>query len=257
MSMKRIELRAYGPANLFPLAEEIPAELTAAQQGEGFLHLFSVGSTGVLVMLPEAAQKAYVAAVMEKISWQQWHRHPGNAFAHLRSSILGCDLWLRKDCLKGSSPRPYLLENTAGRKRRPILITSIGGHMKKPIRLDFESHGWIDIVNVSFELEKIIRRESSGLLMIEAITPQTALIAIEYEPALLLDTADFFSRLVEDVAESHKADVAAALMRTTMAVPFESGRMQNGVWQQIALIDFGQPGPKSIACSILSASGAD
>lgn len=242
------ELKAHGPANLFGL-DEVAEKTFGNDPDEGLIHLFSVGSTGCLLMIDdEDIKDTVIDSVIRLIPWRDYHRHPGNAFAHLRSSMLGNEAWLSvgDGGIDFINMRPFLLENTAGNKRRPIAVTKIKGtHMDEHL-IEVESNGWIDIIDLSLKLRGFISDNEEGLLFIEAASPKTSLVTIEYEPALLLDTADFFARLLDDVAPANKAQVAASLLTRSIAVPFREGRSANGVWQQLALIDFGEAGAKQI-----------
>ena len=84
-------LHSYGPANLFDITEGVLSEISLSEIDDGLMSIFSIGSTGAILSLPEdeGLKEAFEAWVMNKIPFDVLHRHPGNAFAHLRSTFLG------------------------------------------------------------------------------------------------------------------------------------------------------------------------
>jgi secondary thiamine-phosphate synthase enzyme len=74
------------------------------------------------------------------------------------------------------------------------------------------------------------------------------LTTIEYEPGLLKDLPEAFERLAPSGKRYHHDDtwgdgnghshVRAALLGPSLVVPFSSGKLLLGTWQQIVFIDF-------------------
>lgn len=257
---KVINIKAYGPASLFSLADPVNKAIRELKGSSGLVHFFSVGSTGCLTMLgDDAVRTSFKKAVMKKMPWREFHRHPGNAFAHIRSSVLGNELWMSATDgnIDSNELGPFLLENTAGRKRRSLVFTILEADGMKDTEFTVEANGWIDIVNISWHIDRFIAGLGNGIVFVETNSPGTALLTIEYEPALLLDTADFFAGIFADIITEHKAGVSAAFLPQSLAIPFRDGRTLNGVWQQIALIDFSCPGAKKIKARALADSIID
>lgn len=122
------EIAAFGPANLFNISDQVKDVVGKSNVRNGFVALLSIGSTGALTRLTEDAHEDFVEWVRTNLPFDSSHRHPGNAFAHLRSSLIGCDLILplRNGEILGDSQSIVLLENTAGRKRRRISLVIVG-----------------------------------------------------------------------------------------------------------------------------------
>lgn len=116
----------YGPTKLFDITDKVKEIIKGVERG--YVNIFSKGSTGALVVLP---QNEEIIEVFEKALWKLipiygW-RHPGNAYAHLRSSLIGTSLSLLIDngkILLPENHRIYFLENQfTNARRRHILIT--------------------------------------------------------------------------------------------------------------------------------------
>lgn len=122
------EIAAFGPANLFDITDKVKEAIRRSGARNGFVALLSIGSTGALVRLSEDAHEDFVEWVRRNLPFEIFHRHPGNAFAHLRSSLIGCDLLLpvRDGEVFQDTQTVILLENTAGRKRRRISVVVMG-----------------------------------------------------------------------------------------------------------------------------------
>ena len=76
----------YGPTKLFDITPKILNICKNVKKG--FINIFSKGSTGALLILPRENQ------VIEQIEKELWNlipvygwKHPGNAYAHLRSTL--------------------------------------------------------------------------------------------------------------------------------------------------------------------------
>jgi len=254
---KRTYLNAYGPANLFELSSFIDEFISESELINGQVMAFSVGSTGALVQLDDDNKEVFSDWVMSFMPFSGKHRHPGNAFAHLRSTALGSSYSLTVENKKiKNAGGLYLLENTAGRKQRPLELRAFGefaagGRLNMKVAsntLPVKANGWIDIVELSEVAADVVLNSGiiDGFLNIESLAKKSAISTTEYEGALLQDTADFIAEAVSDVDESSKGDVAAAFVGRSMNFPIKDGRLELGTWQQPVFLDFGEPGEKQI-----------
>lgn len=254
---KSIEVPAYGPANLFDITDRVLEIVRESKVSDGNALLFSIGSTGALVKLPrdEGVQEDFIAWVRFNLPFDSRHRHPGNAFAHLRSMFLGCQLIF--PIIKGQAALDgqllMLLENTAGRKRRRIAIVS-GGNLKlvsKEIKV--KTNGWIDLIDITSQTSRLVKEAElrEGNVLIYARDEKTAIVTLEAEMALILDTADFIDRLVSQCKPENRGSIASAILGSSIAVPLTQGYLDLGAWQQIMLVDLGAPGEKKIGIQII------
>lgn len=125
---KTFELAAYGPANLFDITEKIRDVVEESAILNGLVLVLSIGSTGAVVKLPSSSYEDFISWVLKSIPYDSTHRHPGNAFAHMRSSLMGCDfiLPIKEGKMVLKEQTIVLLENTAGRKRRRFSLVLVG-----------------------------------------------------------------------------------------------------------------------------------
>ena len=235
--------------------------LAGCPDKDGRLWLFSIGSTGALVSLPdsETDRRAFVDWIRKTVPFSADHRHPGNAFAHLRSTILKSGLTIP---VAGGRPvglKANLLENTAGRKSRPITMTLFSkGDDVSLAREEFtvEGSGWIDMIEISGRVMEIVGRSgiADGQVFVGALDERAAVVTIEDEMRLVLDAADFIDGLTR---KAHGFDrktagaVAAALLGPTVAVPLVKGRLELGTWQQLMVMDLSGGGTKRIMVDVI------
>jgi secondary thiamine-phosphate synthase enzyme len=250
-------INAYGPANLFSLSDYVNQFIEDNILKEGFVFLFSTGSTGALVNLTEKDEEPFLNFALKSINYSQKHRHPGNAFAHLRSSFWGTsNLVLVENSKTIARFKSYLFENTAGRKSRRISFVlqgqfAGGGLTNMNVstgKLPVKANGWIDFVDITAFLEDYITDFGirDGMLNLSCLDKGSAIITTEYETSLLMDTADFFTGLVKDVKDDSKAPVLSSVIGETKSIPIHEGRLDLGTWQQVAFVDFGKAGEKEV-----------
>ncbi|MEM2678484.1 MAG: YjbQ family protein [Thermofilaceae archaeon] len=122
----RIELVTYGPNKLFDVTDRV-AELARGVE-EGAIVLQAVGSTGALVVLPKRREviEAFENDLWDLVPTLGW-RHPGNAYAHLRSTFIGTTLAL--PIVGGSLPIEgngiFFLENQPALNRRRVVVAAV------------------------------------------------------------------------------------------------------------------------------------
>ena len=120
-----VEFLTYGPNKLF----DVTGRLRELAEGvrEGFLAVTAQGSTGALVVLPPDAIEEFERRLWELVPVYGW-RHPGNAYAHLRSTLIGTNIVIPVEGGELKLPRGaavYFLENQATYNRRRKLVVSV------------------------------------------------------------------------------------------------------------------------------------
>lgn len=126
--IEEVELLTYGPNKLF----EVTSHVSRAAEGveKGFVAALARGSTGALVVLPSRKE---VVEEFEKGLWDLvpvygW-RHPGNAYAHLRSTLIGTSMVVaveKSRLLLPSGCGVFFLENQpACARRRKIVVVAV------------------------------------------------------------------------------------------------------------------------------------
>jgi len=124
MISKIVRIITYGPGKLFDITNHL--EEVASKMNNGVLVIFSKGSTGALVRLPRSrdAIELFERELWKLVPIYGWD-HPGNAYAHLRSTLLGT--WM---LIPVNRSRPllnnlgvYFLENQpVNARRREVFI---------------------------------------------------------------------------------------------------------------------------------------
>lgn len=121
-----IELTTYGPNKLFDITDRVNELARGVKLG--ILALQAVGSTGALVLLPRRREfvEAFEYSLWDLVPTLGW-RHPGNAYAHLRSTLIGTTLAL--PVIEGGIPLEgigiFFLENQPASRRRRRVVASL------------------------------------------------------------------------------------------------------------------------------------
>ncbi len=124
-----IEVVTYGPNKLFDLTDRIASMVREEGDVTGILCLNSMGSTGGLVLTygDQSTVNEFERSLWDLVSTYGW-RHPGNAYAHLRSSLIGTFLALPviKGRLSiGDGEKIFFLENQMVVNRHRRIVVSL------------------------------------------------------------------------------------------------------------------------------------
>lgn len=116
--------------------------------------------------------------------------------------------------------------------------------------IEISTKGNCDIINISDDVQTLVDKHKfrEGNVLIFAGGSTAGVTTIEFEPGLLKDYPDFFNRLAPvNIRYEHDktwhdgnghSHVRAAIQGASLTVPFSSGRLLLGTWQQIVFIDF-------------------
>ncbi|NOX63260.1 MAG: YjbQ family protein [Chloroflexi bacterium] len=88
-----------------------------------------------------------------------------------------------------------------------------------------------------------------GVVTIFTPSSTSALTTIEYEPGALADLKRFFDQVAPQFGQEYRhnlrwgdgnghSHLRAAILGPSLAIPFVSGRLTLGTWQQILFVDF-------------------
>ena len=111
------------------------------------------------------------------------------------------------------------------------------------------TRGHSDIIDITPQINEILAKSGlkEGQLTVFATGATAAVTTIEYEPGLLKDVPDALDRIAPEKAHYHhdatwgdgngNSHVRAALVGPSLTVPFVSGQLLLGTWQQIVFID--------------------
>ena len=126
LRVERIRFTTYGPNKLFDLTDRVLSLAHSVEEGAVFLQ--AVGSTGALLVLPRSKEvlRAFEQDLWDLVPTLGW-RHPGNAYAHLRSTLMGTTLAL--PVLRGQVPLSgsgiFFLENQPAMNRPRVVVAAL------------------------------------------------------------------------------------------------------------------------------------
>lgn len=111
-----------------------------------------------------------------------------------------------------------------------------------------KTNGWIDLIDITSQISRLVKKAElrEGSVLIYARDEKNAIVTLEADMALILDTADFIDRLVSQCKPESRGSIASAILGSSITVPLSQGFLDLGTWQQIMLVDLGVPGEKKI-----------
>ena len=136
------------------------------------------------------------------------------------------------------------------------------------MELRFSTQGFSEIRDITPEVQKAVGkvgvREGVAHLFVSGST--AALTTIEYEPGALADLKRALDQIAPMDAEyAHNAawgdgngyaHLRAALLKPSLCLPIQEGKLALGTWQQIILIDFdNRPRERKVLLTVTAASG--
>jgi secondary thiamine-phosphate synthase enzyme len=112
------------------------------------------------------------------------------------------------------------------------------------------TRGNTDILDITEQVSEKIqsRKIATGLVTLFCPSSTSGLTTIEYEPGVIKDLKAIIDEIVpEDYDYQHEkawhdgnghSHIRSALLKPSISVPINDGRMTLGTWQQIVYIDF-------------------
>lgn len=113
-----------------------------------------------------------------------------------------------------------------------------------------KTKGRTDVINITDKIAEVINKSgiNRGLISVFVKGSTASISTIEYEPNLIKDIKQILEKIApeKEEYEHHKtwgddngsAHIRACLMKPSITIPFENGRLLLGNWQQIILLDF-------------------
>ena len=117
-------------------------------------------------------------------------------------------------------------------------------------QIEVSVDGYCDIIDITGSMIDAVINSGISNGTITAFCPGStgAITTIEYEPGLLKDLPEFFEKLIPSDKSYHHDDtwhdgngfshLRAALMKPDITVPFISGKLTLGTWQQVVFLNF-------------------
>jgi len=120
----------------------------------------------------------------------------------------------------------------------------------KTERIVFNTRGNCDIIDITEMVSKKLNsvQIKDGIVTVFVIGSTGGLTTVEYESGLIKDISELFEKIIPSNRTYHHDDtwhdgnghshLRASLLGPSLTVPFESGQLLLGTWQQIIFIDF-------------------
>ena len=130
--------------------------------------------------------------------------------------------------------------------------------------IDISTRGGSDVVDVTPQVERLLEQTGLAEGQVTVFVPGSTagVTTVEYEPGLVRDIPEALEVLAPSGRRYHHdatwgdgnghAHVRAALIGPSLTVPFKSGRMVLGTWQQVVVVDCdNRPRNRSIAVQFI------
>jgi secondary thiamine-phosphate synthase enzyme len=132
------------------------------------------------------------------------------------------------------------------------------------VKFNISTKGFNDIIDITSRVSKIVKESNvkDGICLVFVAHSTCAIATIEYEEGAIEDlkrALEIIAPMNENYEHCKKwgdcngyAHVRAALMKPSLVVPIENGKLVLGTWQQIVLIDFdNRPREREIIIKII------
>jgi secondary thiamine-phosphate synthase enzyme len=114
----------------------------------------------------------------------------------------------------------------------------------------FNTKGSGDLINITDQLALLLEASALaiGNLTVFVVGSTAGITTFEYEPGLAKDVGEFYERVVPSGKHYHHDDtwgdangfshIRATMTGQSLTIPFQSGRLLLGTWQQVVLAEF-------------------
>lgn len=126
------------------------------------------------------------------------------------------------------------------------------------------TRGDADVVEITSNVAEAVRNSglTNGTVTVFVPGATAGVTTVEYEPGLIEDIDEMFERLAPGGRDYHHnlrwhdgnghSHLRASLLGPSLTVPFTSGKLTLGIWQQVVLIDFdNRPRDREIVCQVI------
>src|SRR2546428_11357000 len=127
-------------------------------------------------------------------------------------------------------------------------------------KLKIKTHKKKEVLDITDTVEKALGRRNSsdsGICNLFVLHTTAAMTTADLDPGTDLDMLDAFEAMVPKLRYRHPHDPAhvpdhilSSLIGTSVAIPFERGRMLLGTWQRVVLIELDGPREREIVLTI-------
>jgi secondary thiamine-phosphate synthase enzyme len=125
-------------------------------------------------------------------------------------------------------------------------------------RLKIKTKKKREVVDITDRVEGLV--SGSGLCNLLVLHTTAALTTADLDPGTDLDILDAFEAIIPKLRYRHPHDpehvpdhILSALIGTSVALPFEDGKLVLGTWQRVVLIELDGPREREIVVTLTSA----
>ena len=133
------------------------------------------------------------------------------------------------------------------------------------MRFSLKTKGFTDIIDITSQIENLVEKSSvkEGICLVFCSGSTCGITTMEYEEGLKKDLKRILDKIapMSDNYEHCKkwgdcngfSHIRSSLIKPSLMVPIESGRLTLGTWQQIVFLDFDKrPREREIVVKIIS-----
>jgi secondary thiamine-phosphate synthase enzyme len=134
------------------------------------------------------------------------------------------------------------------------------------MRFSIRTKGFNDIIDITGQVSKIVKESKvkEGICLISCPGSTAGITTIEYEEGLIKDLKRVLEKIApisQDYEHCKKwgdcngyAHIRSALLKPSLAIPIENGKLVLGQWQNIVFIDFdNRPREREVIVKVIKA----
>jgi secondary thiamine-phosphate synthase enzyme len=129
-------------------------------------------------------------------------------------------------------------------------------------RLTIKTRRKREVVDITDEVERLLgngNQAGSGICGLFILHTTAALTTADLDPGTDLDMLDAFEAMVPKLCYRHPHNpghvpdhILSAVIGTSVALPFENGKLLLGTWQRVVLIELDGPREREIVATVTS-----
>jgi secondary thiamine-phosphate synthase enzyme len=125
---------------------------------------------------------------------------------------------------------------------RPPMISTVD--------IELQTRGHCDVQDITPSLQDELKKSGmhEGQVLVFVAGSTAGVTTVEFEPGLVKDLNEFFQKIIPEGPDYHhhntwgddngSSHLWASLLKPSLTIPFSSGRLLLGTWQQVVVIDF-------------------
>ena len=127
-------------------------------------------------------------------------------------------------------------------------------------KLSIRTHKKREVLDITDTVATLLEKnhaQHSGLCNLLILHTTAALTTADLDPGTDLDMLDAFEEIIPKLRYRHPHDpthvpdhILSALIGTSVALPFQQGRLLLGTWQRVVLIELDGPRQRELAVTI-------